>query len=108
MQELMRPLREIRQARQKPAHALRTNFTDGTFVHRQVALLDELAATLGAMVRWLSTHANNREWKPSFEPETYYRIDQMSPSRPISPTRRAGPVPRPDRAAVCAEVSVAS
>jgi len=30
--ELVRPLREIRQARQKPAHALRTNITDKTFV----------------------------------------------------------------------------
>lgn len=70
----MRPLREIRQARQKPAHALRTNITDRTFVHRQVALLEELGATLSAMVRWLSRHPNNREWKPSFEPETYYRI----------------------------------
>lgn len=72
--EVMRPLREIRQARQKPAHALRTNITDRTFVHRQVALLEELGATLSAMVRWLSTHPSNREWKPSFEPETYYRI----------------------------------
>ncbi|MBG9886993.1 hypothetical protein ABE10_10635 [Bacillus toyonensis] len=72
--ELMRPLREIRQARQKPAHALRTNITDKTFVHRQVVLLEDLGVALSATVRWLSTHPKNAKWKPSLEPETYYRI----------------------------------
>lgn len=71
---LMKPLREIRQARQKPAHVLRANITDKTFVHRQVALLHDLSGALSGMVRWLATHPENRDWKPSLEPETYYRI----------------------------------
>jgi len=71
---LMKPLREIRQARQKPAHVLRANITDKTFVHRQVALLHDLSDALNGMVRWLMTHPKNQGWKPSLEPETYYRI----------------------------------
>jgi len=74
VKDLMRPLREIRQARQKPAHALRTNITDKTFVHRQVALLEDLNDALRELARWLSTHPKNREWKPDLEPETYYRM----------------------------------
>lgn len=72
--DLMRPLREIRQARQKPAHALRTNLTDKTFVHRQVALLEDLNDTLRELARWMSTHPKNRGWKADFEPDTYYRM----------------------------------
>lgn len=74
VKDLMRPLREIRQARQKPAHALRTNITDKTFVHRQVAMLEDLNDALRELARWLSTHPKNREWKPDFEPGTYYRM----------------------------------
>ncbi|WP_242664420.1 hypothetical protein [Plantibacter elymi (nom. nud.)] len=60
VKDLMRPLRKIRQARQKPAHALRTNITDKTFVHRQVALLEDLNNALTELARWLSTHPKNR------------------------------------------------
>jgi hypothetical protein len=74
VKDLMRPLREIRQARQKPAHALRTNITDKTFVHRQVALLEDLNDALRELARWMSTHPRNRGWKPDFEPDTYYRM----------------------------------
>lgn len=72
--DLIRPLREIRRARQKPAHALRTNITDKTFIHRQVALLEDLNDALRELARWLSTHPRNRGWKPSFEPDEYYRM----------------------------------
>jgi hypothetical protein len=74
VRDLMRPLREIRQARQKPAHALRTNITDKSFVHRQVALLEDLNDALKELARWLSTHPKNREWKPDFAPDMYYRM----------------------------------
>lgn len=74
VKDLMRPLREIRQARQKPAHTLRANITDKTFVHRQVALLEDLNDALQELARWMSTHPRNREWKPDFEPGTYYRM----------------------------------
>lgn len=74
VKDLMRQIREIRQARQKPAHALRINITDKTFVHRQVALLEDLNDTIRELARWLSTHPKNREWKPGFEPDMYYRM----------------------------------
>lgn len=74
VKDLMRPLREVRQARQKPAHALRTNITDKTFVHRQVVLLEDLNNLLRELVRWLSTHPKNRGWEPETEPDTYYRM----------------------------------
>ncbi|WP_143545957.1 hypothetical protein [Rhodococcus sp. 14-1411-2a] len=74
VKDLMQPLREIRQARQKPAHVLRTNVTDKTFVHRQVALLESLNDALKELARWMSTHPKNREWKAKFEPDTYYRM----------------------------------
>lgn len=72
--DLLRPLRDVRQARQKPAHALRANVTDKTFVHRQVAMLEDLNDALRELVRWLSTHPKNNGWKPQFDPETYYRM----------------------------------
>lgn len=74
VKDLMRPLREIRQARQKPAHALRANITDKFFVHRQVALLEDLNDSIRELARWLSSHPKNRAWKPDFQPDTYYRM----------------------------------
>lgn len=74
VKDLMRPFRDIRQARQKPAHALRTNLTDKTFVHRQVALLEDLNDSLRALKRWMSTHPKNRGWKADLEPDKYYRM----------------------------------
>ena len=73
VKDLMRPLREIRQARQKPTHALRTNNTDRTFAHRQVALLEDLNDALRELARWLSSHPKSRGRRPYFEPDTYYR-----------------------------------
>jgi len=70
----MRPLREIRQARQKPAHALRAKVTEKTFVHRQVALLEDLNDALRELARWMSMHPKNRGWKADFELDTYYRM----------------------------------
>lgn len=74
VKDLMGPLRDIRQARQKPAHALRTNLTDKTLVHRQVALLEDLNDVLRELARWMSTHPKNRGWKADAEPDTYYRM----------------------------------
>ncbi|WP_062213963.1 hypothetical protein [Demequina oxidasica] len=74
VKDLMQPLRSIRQARQRPAHALRANITDKSFVHRQVALLEDLNDTLRELARWLSTHPKNRGWKSHFEPDNYYRM----------------------------------
>jgi len=72
--DLVGPLRDIRRARQKPAHTLRTNITDTTFIHRQVALLEDLNDALRELVRLLSTHPLNRGGKSTYEPEEYYRM----------------------------------
>ena len=44
--DLLRPWREVRRARQDPAHALRENVTDETFVRRQAQLLVEVGRSL--------------------------------------------------------------
>lgn len=62
---VMRPLREVRSARQRPAHSLRTNITDKTFVHRQVALLEDVNGTLTGLRDWLSSHPRNVGWTAS-------------------------------------------
>ena len=74
--EVLRPLRSVRSAHQKPAHALRKNVTDKTFVHRQVDLLHDVNESLLAMRYWLASHPKNREsWKARFdEDEKDYRF----------------------------------
>lgn len=72
--DILQPLRDVRSARQKPAHALRANISDQTFVHRQVALLHDLNSSLIEIRRWLSTHPKNRGWKPPHEELGDYRM----------------------------------
>ncbi|MTD13926.1 hypothetical protein GIS00_08215 [Nakamurella sp. YIM 132087] len=72
--DILQPLREVRQARQKPAHTLRTNITDRTFVHRQIALLEDLNDVLMELARWMATHPKNRTWKAELDPGAYYRM----------------------------------
>jgi hypothetical protein len=68
VKEVLRPLRAVRSARQKPAHALRKNVTDKTFIHKQVDLLHDLNDSLIAIRYWLATHPKNRDsWKPQFD-----------------------------------------
>jgi hypothetical protein len=55
--------REVRGARQGPAHALRTNVTDATFVHKQVALLEDVTVSLAQLRRFWQSHPANREWE---------------------------------------------
>jgi hypothetical protein len=64
---ILKPLRDVRSARQKPAHALRANIADKTFVHRQVYVLEDVNCSLAELRRWLSTHPNNSDWKPKHE-----------------------------------------
>lgn len=64
--ELMKPLREVRKARQKPAHAISANISDKNFVHRQVELLHDVNCSLEALRRFWQTHPANEEWD---EPE---------------------------------------
>ncbi|MDN3309353.1 hypothetical protein QWJ90_00225 [Microbacterium oryzae] len=56
------PLREVRAARQKPAHSLRANVTDKTFVRKQMRLMHDVNEVLINMRQWLASHPRNREW----------------------------------------------
>ena len=69
---ILKPIREVRKARQKPAHSLWTNITDKTFVHRQVALMGEINQSLTGLAFWLKSHPSNKEWRPSEVYEHYY------------------------------------
>lgn len=72
---VMRPFHEVRRARQRPAHALRINVTDRTFIHKQVVLLEDVSSSLNALRHFWQTHPTNRDWKPrDGEPEHRYRM----------------------------------
>ena len=62
--EVLKPLREVRQARQRPAHALRRNVTDKSFIHKQADLLERVGWSLEQLRCFLQTHPSNRSWKP--------------------------------------------
>jgi hypothetical protein len=66
VKEVLAPFREIRNARQRPAHSLRTNITDRTFVHRQVELIGRVNESLELLRRFWQRHPANRDWE---EPE---------------------------------------
>lgn len=57
------PLREVRAARQKPAHGLRTNVTNLTFVRKQMRLMHDVDEVLINIRQWLASHPRNRGWK---------------------------------------------
>lgn len=56
------PLREVRAARQKPAHALRKNITDETFVHKQMQLMHDVDEVMINIRQWLASHPRNHGW----------------------------------------------
>jgi hypothetical protein len=60
--EVLRPLREVRDARQKPAHALRQNISDATFVRRQAELLRDVTDSLHALRTLWQQHPSNKDW----------------------------------------------
>lgn len=60
--DVLAPLREVRAARQKPAHALRTNITDKTFVHKQVDLMSRVNESLIALRTFWQSHPANDQW----------------------------------------------
>jgi hypothetical protein len=55
-------LGEVRAARQKPAHSLRANGTDKTFVRKQMRLMHDVGEVLINIRQWLASHPRNREW----------------------------------------------
>jgi hypothetical protein len=77
VKRVLQPLREVREARQAPSHALRRNITDQTFVHRQVDLLGNVNFSVENLRRFLQTHPANIAWdEPDYlaADATYYRF----------------------------------
>ncbi|BAJ74526.1 hypothetical protein MTES_1562 [Microbacterium testaceum StLB037] len=59
----LKPLREVRAARQKPAHALRSNVTDRTLVRKQMDLMHDVNEVLINIRQWLASYPANRGWE---------------------------------------------
>lgn len=57
------PLREVRKARQRPAHVLGNNETDWTLVHKQMRLMHDVDEVLINIRHWLANHPRNRDWE---------------------------------------------
>lgn len=70
----LKPLKEVRSARQKPAHALRTNLTDRTLVRKQMELLHDVNEVLINIRQWLSSHPQNSGWKEKWPDAKDYPI----------------------------------
>ena len=71
VQSTLKPLRDVRSARQKPAHAIRKNLSNKTFVHKQVALMGQVDNSLLSLRTWLTSHPNADTWKPEFEDDRF-------------------------------------
>jgi hypothetical protein len=72
--EVLKPLRAVRAARSKPAHALRQNITDETFIRRQAEILQQVTQSIEALRRFWQKHPRNRDWIPPDELETAQRL----------------------------------
>lgn len=64
---VLKPLRDVRAARQKPAHTIRKNITDADFIRRQAELLRDVEASIRDLRRLWQAHPKNRDWtEPDF------------------------------------------
>lgn len=64
--EVLKPIKDVRGARQKPAHTLRANVTDKTFVRKQAQLLQDVTASVFSLREHWQSHPANAGWS---EPE---------------------------------------
>ncbi len=60
--EILKPLRHVRSARSKPAHAIRRNITNASFVHRQAELMSEVTGSLRDLRLFWQRHPANQDW----------------------------------------------
>lgn len=72
--KVLGPLREVRKARQRPAHKIRDNLTDKTYIHRQIELLSNVDAALVGIRGWLSTHPKCKGWEPKYGDVDVYML----------------------------------
>lgn len=72
--KVLAPLKTVRQARQKPAHAIRANLNDHSFIHKQINLMQDTIGALTGIRGWLSTHPACAGWKNSYSDLAAYPI----------------------------------
>jgi len=58
----LRPLRDVRRLRQKPAHSLTSNVTNSSFIHHQASLLREVTESIESLRRFWQTNPSNADW----------------------------------------------
>lgn len=74
--DVLKPLFEIRSARQKPAHTISINTANNEFIHRQIAMMGRVNGCLENLRRFWQQHPLNADWKePDYlsEDAKYYR-----------------------------------
>lgn len=62
--DVLKPLREVRKLRQKPAHELAVATTDASLTAQQRDLLSQIGEALRLMRQALQNHPAAREWSP--------------------------------------------
>lgn len=61
-QQLLRPLIQVRKLRQRPAHSIAENITDGRLIDKQIRLLHEVIETLSDLRKFWQKHPSNASW----------------------------------------------
>lgn len=61
--EIMKPLFEVRAARQKPAHTLRVNTKDNQLTRKQVQLMEDINYSLECLRRFWQKHPLTKSWE---------------------------------------------
>src|SRR2546425_991949 len=59
---VLKPLRDVRSARAKPAHAIRKNISDADFVRRQAEVLSEVTESVHLLRKLWAKHPRNSDW----------------------------------------------
>jgi hypothetical protein len=72
--DVLKPLRDVRDARSKPAHALRKNISDANFVRRQAELLRDVTTSIVVLRQFWQEHPSNLGWQPPPELLTAKRL----------------------------------
>lgn len=74
-QVVLKPFKDVRKLRQKPAHAQEANVVDNALLHKQVSVLQEVTKALYALRAFWQSHRTNREWtEPSYVAKDPYPI----------------------------------
>ena len=73
IQKVLRPLKAVRKARQKPAHSLSVAKTDATLTAQQRDVLADVGGALHLLRQVLQQHPANHDWEPPeyLEKDTY-------------------------------------